>query len=787
MKKALLIILSFLLTAGSFAQDPLATKFLYYQKAKPTTNLFVHFDKNVYSSNETVWFTGYVINSRDFNKHRLMSVALIKESDNAVILEDRFVMQGGFSFGNIIIPDSIPAGNYRFSVITDYTVNNLPEVSFSQPITIKSMLEPPFKASMKVISTDTKAFKVMVSTTTADNRFLEKPTEVIYTYGNETKSTKTDASGQAVLILNKLENLVDGNLYVKLLQEKDSAFLNLPIVQPKGTPEVKFYPEGGHIIGGVINNIGWEVKDRQKKSIAVKAYLYKDNKVVDTVDANNLGLGTFKLLADPNAKYTFKINSASLKDTTFMIPVVKNTGIALHIANAVVTDTLRIELRTKKTQTVNLRIHNYRTNYLYTQLVVQAGLTPLRIPLTQLSKGLATLTFTDSLDRPIVERLFFAHYENSEKVNITADKGTYGPREKVNLKLQLKNIDEKAVVSVAVVQDVRLEPGKTTDIESYSYLNNELSTMPINTKGSTFKDKKYLEQLLLIKGWRRYNWQDLNKITAADTNKTYKNLLFMGSVTKSKKPLTAPILVGAMGSEKIRMVTTAPDGTFDFNTPELYTVAGKKLFMFLNKNTSPAFKFNVSNQLFETNKKVAELPSVEEKPPLVQIADNSDLFVKSNEKTIRLREVTIAGKKKSGGSGSNACGDYVCVFNILNCRNHFGDPKNMQPVTGRSYKLSVNSPATVYGGCNVTDESIFFRTEGVHTHKEFYIDSFKDPLEPAYFSTIFWNYSLVLDKDKETSINFYTSDIVGKYRVVVQGITQKQVIYSQSFFDVKRK
>ncbi len=787
MKKVFLSILCCLFTLTLFAQDPLANQFNYYQKAKPTTNLFVHFDKNVYSSNETVWFTGYLINSKDFNKHRLMSVSLIKESDNKVVLEDRFVMQGGFSFGNIIIPDSIPVGNYRFLVITDFTVDNLPEVSFTQPITIKSMLEPPFKASMKIVSSDNKGVKVMVSTTTADNRFLEKPTDVFYTYGNVTKSAKTDASGQAVLNLAQKDNLTDGNLYVKLLYDKDSTFLNLPITQPKGTPEVKFYPEGGDILRGVVNTIGWEVRDRQKNPISAKAYLYKDNKVVDTLNANGFGLGTFKMFAEPNAKYTFKVIGNSLKDTLFTLPVIKESGIALTIASAVATDTLRIELRTKKTQTVNLRIHNYRTNYLYTNLVVQAGLTPLRIPLTQLAKGLATLTFTDSLERPIVERIFFAHYDNKEKVNIATDKASYGPREKVNLKLKLKNIDEKAVVSVAVVQDIRLEPGKTTDIESYSYLNNELSALPVNTKGSTFKDKKYLEQLLLIKGWRRYNWQDLNKAKAADTNKAYSNLLLTGSVTKSKKPLTSSAIVGAMGSKKIRLITTANDGTFDFNTPEFYTETGKKMFLFLNKNTSPAFKFTVNNQLLEISKKIAEIPTTDDKPPILGLTDNSDLFVKSNEKTIRLKEVTISGKTNKGAFGANACGDFICVFGILNCRNHFGDPQNRQPVAGQSYKANVGSTAAVYPGCNVSDESIFFRTEGVHTHKEFYVDSFKDPIEPAYFSTIFWNYSLVLDKDKDTNINFYTSDIGGKYRVVVQGVTKSQVIYSQSFFDVKRK
>lgn len=785
MRKALLCALFWLCTFNLFAQDPLTDQFLFYQKAKPTTNLFVHFDKNVYASNETVWFSGYLIATKDFGKHHIMSVSLIKESNNKVVLEDRFIMKNGFSFGNITLPDSIPVGNYRFLVITDYVLNNQPEVSFTQPITIKSVLEPPFKASMKTMSTENITSKVMVSVTTADNRFLEQPTDVYYTYGNLKKTMKTDASGQAVIHLEQQDNLSDPNLYVKLKYGKDSTFINMPLNQPKGTPFVKFYPEGGDMIGGLINNIGWEVRDRQKKPVAVKAYLYKNNIAIDTLMSSNSGLGSFKMFADQGAKYTFKVIGANLKDTVFTLPNIKENGIGINIINAVVSDTLKINLRSKLPQKINLRIHNFRESYLYTKIDIQPGLKTLKIPLFRVKKGLATVTITDSLERPIVERIFFAHYDNAEKIGIVTDKAIYGLREKVNLKLNLKNISENAVVSVAVVQDNRMETGKVTDIESYTYLNNELDKVPVNTKGNTYKDKKYLEQLLLIKGWRRYNWPELITAKATDTSVNYNQLFFTGNVTKSRKPLKEAVAIGAMGDEKIRLVTTETNGTFDFNHPELYTSAGKKMFMFLNKNNDPSYKFAINNQLLETSEKIAVIPTLNEKPPILQLSDNGDLFVKSNEKSIRLKEVQISGKVKTSGLGPNPCGDYVCQKNILNCRNHYGDPNNRQPIQGKTY--SSGSQSIVYQGCGVTDESIFFKTEGIHLHKEFYVDSYKDPLEPAYFSTIFWNYALVLNKDKETSIDFYTSDVPGKYRIVVQGITQTQVIYNENFFEIKRK
>ena len=81
----------------------------------------------------------------------------------------------------------------------------------------------------------------------------------------------------------------------------------------------------------------------------------------------------------------------------------------------------------------------------------------IKIPLTALPKGLATITITDSLGRPLAERIFFAHYNNTEKLSIELGKTVYEQREKVNLKLKLKDFAEQSFVSIAVIQNNRLD------------------------------------------------------------------------------------------------------------------------------------------------------------------------------------------------------------------------------------------------------------------------------------------------------------------------------------------
>ena len=138
-----LLICCLLLLLGSrslFAQDEIAQKIEWLGKAKPTTNLFVHFDKNVYSNNEIVYFTGYLIKEgkNPASTHKIMAVALIRNADSTVVIEDKFVIENGLSLGSLTIPDSLLTGNYRLLAYTDKLTNGVPDMMYEQPITIKT-------------------------------------------------------------------------------------------------------------------------------------------------------------------------------------------------------------------------------------------------------------------------------------------------------------------------------------------------------------------------------------------------------------------------------------------------------------------------------------------------------------------------------------------------------------------------------------------------------------------------------------------------------------------------
>lgn len=775
-----------------FAQDPLAEKMKWYNSSKPTTNLFVHFDKNVYANNETIWFTGYLIKTAltNINKHEIMSVALVRDIDSAIIIQDKFLMQNGVSFGNLIVPDSLLTGNYHLLAYTNIVVKNRPEVMFTQAITIKTNIDLKFRANVKMLESTANEHKVLVSVTSKDGLFMPKPTAISYKYGNSYKTASTDGLGQVLISVPQKNDMVDPNIYVKLKYEKDSTYITLPLPQKKAKASVKFYPEGGNMVVGLPTIIGWEVKDQQKMPIPLKAFLYKNNQVIDTIETSSYGIGKFNLNPEPNANYSLKLLHSGLADSTYNLPKAIDQGLILTIANAIATDTLRLNLKTNSSRKLFLRVHNFKESFIYIPFDMEYHKRSVKVALDDVPKGLATITITDSLGRPLAERMFFAHYDNSEKIQLTTDQASYQPRSKVTLKINLNTPEDQGIVSIACVQDNRFEVKKMTDILSYTYLNNELSSLPINFAGNAFKDETYLEQILLVKGWRRYTWQDLQQAKVTDTLVKFDSLQLIGKVTKLNKEITNPLVIGSLGNNKFNLINTDTKGNFGLTLDDIIIPSGKKMFAFVNGESKLTYvtKITIQDPYQGLTAQLAKSLNNEEIIIPSAIPNNTELTLKNNEKSIRLKEIVVNKKNDNSfnyGRGANACGDYVCSYNILNCVNHYGDIGNRQPIAGRSYLTK--GVMTVYPGCDIPNPNMFFPVNGVHIHKEFYLNDYKDPQEPAFFSTVYWNYGTILNGNKPTELSFYTSDITGKFRVVVQGVTRKDLVYAEKFFDVKPK
>ncbi|MCP9756847.1 hypothetical protein EGI26_16905 [Lacihabitans sp. CCS-44] len=89
---------------------------------------------------------------------------------------------------------------------------------------------------------------------------------------------------------------------------------------------------------------------------------------------------------------------------------------------------------------------------------------------------------------------------------------------------------------------------------------------------------------------------------------------------------------------------------------------------------------------------------------------------------------------------------------------------------------------------NIQETSQIVNLKGYQQNKTFYMPSHevKNLNEQDNRQTLYWNPELTIDaKQKHTPLQFYTSDLSGKYKVIVQGISNLGPIYSETSFIVK--
>jgi hypothetical protein len=798
-----LILLSLTRVFGQTSNDKvLLEKLALYSKANPSGLLFVHTDKTIYTNNETVWFSAYLIKSGpvDLKRHTILSVAVIREDNRRVYLQDKYVMENGLSFGSLNLPDTIPPGNYQFIASTNiWDKNARPVVNFSQQITVKSITEPNFEATLSLLDTSVNngnvRVNVMVMVKDADPKQKQKPSIEYNVSKGASRSVILNESNYVINVpaaeLNQSRPVLLTS--VKYKNQVQYLSLKLPEIRSEGIT-IRFFPEGGNLSDGLESTVGWEAKTARDAPVALKGILYKDDRPVDTIATNSYGIGTFRLKPDRKSKYTLKVaaNPYLNQETFYSLPKVFENGVVMHIADAVINDTLRVSLFSRQGMKVKLFIHNYQEAFAAFETEATPSGNKINIFMPIIPKGLATITVLDMLGRPLAERIFFAHRDQKITGSIVPDKPVYNKKDSVHIKVRLSDqygVSVPGIISVAAVQDNRIEGDKEQDIESYVYLNHDLGYLPRDPQGRGFNNKNYLEDILLVKGWRRYTWQGLMDASVSDTILQTQSAVIRGNVKYYDKELKKPVRLSIIRDSLIDLITTEPDGSFLPDREKLIATEGRKVFLMVGEKNNNGYTITVDDPFITVNQQLADLTPVPNRSFAPNVQNSSELLLKGFERAIALQTVTIKANKSddflygSRGAGPNACGDYVCRFNILNCRNHPFESDNRPPVEGQSYQ------GKTYSGCilDKDKEEKISDVRGIYTSREFYGVN-GDPAglkEIQYFSTLFWKPGILLNKQGESEFSFLTGDITGKFRIVIQGVSEKDMIFAEGSFMVK--
>lgn len=109
-----------------------------YERARVQEKLFLHLDRPVYLSGETMWFKVYAVDGTYSRPLTLSSVAYVEVLDakNHPVLQGKIALKNAVGQGSFVVPASVASGSYTVRAYTSWMKNFAPETYFHSPVTV---------------------------------------------------------------------------------------------------------------------------------------------------------------------------------------------------------------------------------------------------------------------------------------------------------------------------------------------------------------------------------------------------------------------------------------------------------------------------------------------------------------------------------------------------------------------------------------------------------------------------------------------------------------------------
>ena len=279
---------------------------------------------------------------------------------------------------------------------------------------------------------------------------------------------------------------------------------------------IQFFPEGGNLIGGVVNNVAFQIKNESGTSIDGTGILYEENgKELFSIGTVQQGRGIFEWTPERGKKYFVKLSGSSRK---FSLPEIQQDGLAMTLIPH--PQGWFFELRAGSENP--LFRPAYMVGQMQQEIVFQTALSGNKkgwqglLNTTHLHSGILRVTIFNTDHMPLAERLCFVdNGEYKTAVNLQMDSLSFVPHALNQWKLQLADTI-RGSLSVSITD--------ATQESAASAKDNIISTMLLSASVAsklsesawyfqTTKDSSIsgLDLLMMTDGWTRFNWETIGK------------------------------------------------------------------------------------------------------------------------------------------------------------------------------------------------------------------------------------------------------------------------------------
>lgn len=650
-----------------------------YQQHLPNEKVYLHLDRNLYLTGDSIWFKAYV-----FNQHFPISSnlsptlhVLLMGPDNHLVEENLFLLKSATTHGNIKIPENATEGTHRIVAYTSFMKNFSPEHAFLQEIQIKRMSsgENAISQLMLDIQFEDTIYQAgdKVRAELVAKSLDKQPKAASFNYSVKDESSEllhqgsgmVVSNGQSLLQFEIPEKINAKKLTIQLQASIEETYYHASAFVPFGDELVdfSFFPEGGHAVFNLENKIAFKAVNQYGNPVSVEGWLKdKSGRKLKKIKSFYEGMGFFTHLLEKGQKYYVELEKPYRKIVDF--PEIEDTGVLMTVIqnneeqiNVFLSTNSQSSERVSLIMTLNGQVIYSVSGYLNKKATVQ-------VPTRNLGRGIGTITLFNEEEVPVAERLIFINKEKQVNLKLVTNKYIYSPRDKVNLRLEATDDRGKPITgnfSLAVT-DAQLDLNKDDELaglESYLLLASELKGN-IPTPGFYFEEndnlrRQALDMLMLTHGWRKYT---ISEVLAKDWRKVSQpghQEVIRGTIQrKNNKDLgDAKVNYIAIEGGMLLQQEADDDGNFSIHYPYLekegisylvhgFTEKNKKLKLTLDLGDNDPYIQQVQAMLNEYDKLLHEnlRELYAEVQNVVEVKELEDLG-----KYQLLQEVTVKGEK----------------------------------------------------------------------------------------------------------------------------------------------
>jgi hypothetical protein len=759
--------------------------------------LYLDLDKSVYLPDERIFFTAYILDrGGDTTPPHTLYVVLADPATGTVAATGRYLLQEGVASGSLLVPDSLSRGEYRLMAYTNRQVGAQPP--FQRGLSIRSGRKDVFTLTQRLegggdslslrcrVTTDyggLAAGGVFRYTVSGDGHVLQQGRFVI------------DAFGEVRLALPAADTVAGAVvLRTTITRGAHTRSFWTPLDLTPNRIMVRAYPEGGALVDGHLSRIGIVIRRPGGMGIATSGRITEDGQDVGYFQTDAYGLGYADCIVHMGHRYT--VSPDDLPPGTYAqetFPEIHATGFTLSVAKGVLRDSLILHLQGPGPDSrCLLLVYNDRDLLYSAALTLRKDIGRLAIPVTDWPGGNATVALFDEDGHPLAARAVYVPYPRLT-AHLSLDSSLYHTRSQVTLRLRLTDSAGHGVPGVfsfssALSSRVHTEdPGIGVD---FTYGSGERRRLP----QAYMENDSTLETALLTDYAPDRPWRGDTLTGASSLSEDYGNVLL------NDRKLRRPVTLALLGSGLYTMQTDSA-GFFRVPYQPLIAPEGSRgpILSVSGKGEQDGYHLVIRNGYDSVNARLAAswytpTPRAAQDTTSADDAEDDRQAGFNAVKTLQ-RVVVKAGDEDWNDTYSKGCRDYVCTYNVLNCKTPGHELGSSRPVRGRQYIYGGGMGFGMGGRSMITYDHCMDSVEPVlstitpilqPTRTVYNSDTANiRATEPVTLSTLCWMPLVATDKNGEATLRFFTNDLKGRFINRIQGICAYGVFGANIFFKVE--